>query len=98
MKALKNNAGIITITLIILALFFVYRIFSTSKDTEDLVLNPLSQNVGQEVVVLYGSLRIVTLNQSLFSSPAFKSLIDFSTVLEPQPIGRKNPFDLIGAQ
>jgi len=97
MKALKNNAGAIIIVVIILALFFAYKTFFIS-DVETAVSSPLNQNVGQEVVTLYTTLQAVTLDQKLFSSPAFKNLEDFSITLEPQPIGRRNPFDLIGAQ
>lgn len=97
MKALKNNINAIITIVVLIALFFVYQSFF-KPDTSVIVSDSVNQNVGQDVVSLYTTLQAVDLDQSLFSTNAYKNLVDFSTVLQEQPKGRRNPFDLIGTQ
>ncbi len=87
--------------MIALALFliamFAYRTFFKVSD-EDLLLEEEATTLlpGSDILGLYDSLQTVTLDQSVLKGPAFRSLIDFSTQVPSQPIGRANPFDLIG--
>lgn len=97
MKALKNNMGAIITIVVLIILFFVYQSFFKPSVSVP-VSGSTNPNVGQDVVDLYTTLQVVTLNQNLFTTPAYRNLIDFSTVLQDQPKGRRNPFDLIGAQ
>jgi hypothetical protein len=43
------------------------------------------------------SLQSVTLNDSLFSSPSFQALKDFTTPITSEPVGRNDPFAPVGA-
>ncbi|MHB0977852.1 MAG: hypothetical protein ACYC1K_00355 [Minisyncoccota bacterium] len=97
MKALKNNMGALITIAVLLVLFFVYQSFF-KPNINSVASGSVDQNVGQDVVALYTTLQAVDLDQNLFTTPAYKNLVDFSTVLQDQPKGRRNPFDLIGAQ
>ncbi len=97
MKALKNNIGALITIIVLIVLFFVYQSFF-KLNINLAVSGSVDQNVGQDVVALYTTLQAVDLDQNLFTTPAYKNLIDFSTALQDQPKGRRNPFDLIGAQ
>lgn len=55
--------------------------------------NPIqAESVGQDLVDLLSELQSVKLDQSIFQSPGFTSLTDFSTILPDLPRGKKNPF------
>ncbi len=45
-----------------------------------------------ELISLLLSLRSVNLDETVFTLPAFRSLVDFSRKLSPEPVGRANPF------
>lgn len=90
----KNKTIILSITLL-LALLWAYNTFVNTGDSG--VPTDLSaQQVGGDVLDLYASLQSVALDQTLFSTPLYKRLVDFSTDIPQQPLGRTNPFDVIG--
>jgi hypothetical protein len=95
MELLQKNKSLIIGVIILGAAFFAYANFfkpeagSTSADLS-------AEEIGSDVLALYASLQSVSLDQSLFSSPLYRNLQDFSTTLSSQPVGRTNPFDIIG--
>ncbi len=52
--------------------------------------------IGEDLIKIRGDLQKVTLDQTIFSSPGYLLLIDFSTEIPKQATGRSNPFDIIG--
>lgn len=48
--------------------------------------------VGKEFVRTLVNLESLKLDEKVFTSAIFKSLVDFSVNLQPQPKGRRNPF------
>ncbi|MBX4195666.1 hypothetical protein KW796_01765 [Candidatus Parcubacteria bacterium] len=92
---LKNNMALIVVAILFIIGIYVYSSFrspasvSTTRDIS-------AQAVGSDVLNLYSSIQSVSLNQSLFSSPLYKRLVDFSTPIPNQLPGRNNPFDSIG--
>lgn len=46
----------------------------------------------QELLNELLKLKSLQLDESIFADPAFKSLEDFSQPIDPEPVGRKNPF------
>lgn len=46
----------------------------------------------QELLNELLKLKSLQLDESIFTDPAFKSLEDFSQPIEPEAVGRKNPF------
>lgn len=97
MKALKNNLNALITIAVLIVLFFVYQSFFKPNIGVS-VSGSVNQNVGQDVVSLYTTLQAVDLDQKVFTTLAYRNLVDFSTTLQDQPKGRHNPFDLIGAQ
>jgi hypothetical protein len=59
--------------------------------------SPSSDSSDQELVSTLLALRAVTLSGTIFQDPAFVSLVDFSTPIVPEPVGRDNPFAPLGA-
>jgi hypothetical protein len=62
---------------------------TTERKNNDQVLN-------QEIVLAINQMKSLTLDASIFNDPVFKSLIDHSRPISPEPIGRSNPFAPIG--
>ncbi len=94
MKSLKNNKGVIAAIIIFVFGMFIYNMLF--KSDELLVGDTEKVAVGSDLVEIYSNLEKVTLDTLLFSSPGYKKLTDFSVEVPLQPVGRSNPFDVIG--
>lgn len=92
-NALKRYQNFIIIALVIIAGVVAYSIFFTKEDTSPLVVSgPVTTPVEQDLIQLLGDLKAITLDTSIFISPAFQSLADFGQDLITEPVGRTNPF------
>lgn len=52
----------------------------------------------REILSLVLELKSLNLSSDLFNSSVFRSFKDFGVVIEPQPVGRSNPFAPIGVE
>ena len=94
MQSLKNNTGIIVSIIIFVAAIWIYKSFFGSTDV--ITLDTSGQVMGSDILQLNSNLQTVTLDKTLFGTTAYKSLVDFSTTVPQQPIGRSNPFAALG--
>lgn len=94
MSLIKKYKGIILALVIFLVAMFGYNIFNTNVEFAEEGL--VAQSIGTDIIDLNARIERVNLDPSLFSSATFKSLIDYSAVIPPQPVGRANPFDQVG--
>lgn len=94
MGALKKNKGIISAIIIFIIAIGIYKLFASNE----IIINEgaAAQVIGADIMELNASIERVNLDPALFLSRAYRNLVDFSTPLPSQPIGRKNPFDAIG--
>lgn len=74
---------------------FLYNIFFKS-DTITAPSELSASSIGDDLLKIRRELQAVTLDQTLFSSPGYLLLDDFSTSIPQQITGRPNPFDIIG--
>ncbi|MEK7187120.1 MAG: hypothetical protein AAB690_02385 [Patescibacteria group bacterium] len=95
LKSLAKNKSVLLAILLIILVFFVYNSFFKT-DLANFTLDQSVKNIGADIVKTYSNLQSVTLDQKLFSSPGYINLADFSVSISSQPVGRTNPFDLIG--
>lgn len=100
-KTLLINT-VITVA-VIGAIYFAYITFVPKTDTTGSTnaqgLVQSSQNtatIGTEIAGIVSVLkdldRSVNDSTMIFSLPAFKSLVDYSISVQPEPVGRENPF------
>jgi hypothetical protein len=95
MKSLENNKNVVYAIVLFAIAIIAYNFLL--KSSQEASLNGISaQNIGNDVVELNRSLQAVTLDQSLFSSPEYKTLTDWSPNIPSQPQGRSNPFAPLG--
>lgn len=89
----KYKGSLATIAIVILLVIFYRMLFGNAVDLSQ---SASAQGVGKDLIELSATLQRVTLDDKIFSSNLYRALVDFSTVLSPQPTGRTNPFDIIG--
>lgn len=56
----------------------------------------LDVTLGRGLLVTLAKLKSTALDTSIFDDPVFASLKDFGIEIEPQPVGRRNPFAEFG--
>lgn len=54
--------------------------------------SPTAENADQQLIGTLLALRAVTLSGTIFTDPAFTTLVDHGTTIVPEPVGRENPF------
>lgn len=95
MEILTKNKGTLAAIVIFILAIFLYNFFFKSETL--LVPSELSaSSIGDDLLKIRGELQKVTLNRSVFSSPGYLLLSDFSTAIPQQATGRPNPFNIIG--
>jgi len=97
----KIKQIIIAVVVIVIA-FIGFKMFFGSSTSNDKTLtadNAVDQQFvdGQAVLNLLNALNKVTLNDAIFSSAVFKSLVSFARPIPDQVPGRTNPFAPIGS-
>src|ERR1044071_3618150 len=98
MNFFKANKTTILAAIIIVALVYVYFTYFRSSDTQLLTATnaPTEQSAG--LLLTLANLHTLQLDNSIFSDPVFLSLTDFGVQIDPQNVGRRNPFAPIGTR
>jgi hypothetical protein len=95
MQAIIKNKGILGVVALFIVAMFVYNLFFKSAAVTE-VPGLSATTIGDDLIKIHQELQGVSLDQTLFSTPSYVLLTDFSTGISPQAIGRPNPFDEIG--
>ena len=95
METFSKGKGILGLVAIFVVGMFLYNLFF-KPESASIVSSLDSTGAGNELIKIRQELQAVTFDQTLFTSPGFVNLIDFSTAITPQPTGRSNPFNTIG--
>lgn len=90
----KNKITISAVLIFSLALWIYSSFFKGGNVVVTSDTN--ADSVGADVLSLNSSLQSVSLDQSLFTTSLYRNLVDFSTAIPSQSVGRTNPFDIIG--
>ena len=91
-----QKLAIALITLIVLLVFGYNSLAKGQPTPSGSVSLGNSEIVGEDILTLVEKLKTISLDQSLFTSPLFMSLKDYSVTLYPESQGRANPFAGIG--
>lgn len=106
----KNKKVFLGIGILILV-FIVYKMFFSAGPSgsvprsidptagglvSDLSVSPSDAIIGRELLAMLVRLQSITLDTSIFTDPAFATLVDKTRAIDPQPfgktLGRRNPF------
>ena len=95
---LQHYKNILLFVGIFAVLVFVYlQFFKNTSQEEPLAVEVVGQGqIGEDLVALLFRLQSLKLDQSIFTSPVFRSLKDFSQEIPSEPVGRPNPFAPVG--
>ncbi len=95
-----NKQAALIALVIVLALagaFFYYLGGSVgSTGVAEVNNNILNVALGKDLLTALARLRSTKLDTTIFADPIFVGLKDFGAAIAPQPVGRRNPFDLFG--
>lgn len=84
----------------VVVLFSLYNFFLAGEGDDGPLLTSEgldgSSLAGREILTFLLEIRSIELDQDFFNSKSFNTLIDFSQEIEPQPVGRPNPFAPVG--
>jgi hypothetical protein len=84
----KITAGIVMAVILAVAWYVL-----TGTSQPPPILQPDSVDpADQDLVTTLMQLRAVTLDGTIFTDPVFMSLQDFGVEIQPEPVGRPNPF------
>lgn len=98
MEFVKKYKKILIAVAVLAAVFGGYYYWSSSHSADSgptltydagLPGNPF---IGQEILGILEQLRHLQIDGSVFDSPAFKSLVDYSIATTSEPKGRSDPF------
>lgn len=95
MDFLKNNQTTVIALLIVVVGVVAYFFFFRQDPTGPLVTSGSDPRViaaNQEFISLFGELRRIDLDTTLFGDEYYQSLVDFSRPISVEPVGRDNPF------
>lgn len=97
---MKNGKSMIMILGLLAVMFFAYSTFFGSDDeTGEVPLEgetAAEPNAGEDLIALLEQLRSIELDGDLFNATAFMALEDQTRVVDPEPVGRNNPFATLG--
>ncbi|MDZ4284265.1 MAG: hypothetical protein U1A28_00375, partial [Patescibacteria group bacterium] len=85
----------LVVTAVLGAGALAYTLFRSSEVTElasSESKDPVVAAQSAETLELLSNLKRLSFDEALFRDPRFRSLIDFSVELTPEPKGRRNPF------
>lgn len=100
MKIPKSIQNVVLVVVIVTLAFIAYSFFAGRQSDQVLTTTDASQVSApdQDLIALLLELKSISLDNSIFSNPAFTSLQDFSQELVPEPVGRTNPFEPLSGQ
>jgi hypothetical protein len=90
------NKHIIIIGAILIGLVGVYFFFSGNAFELPLTVAPAADPIEQEFIALTNKLSGISFDLDIFSDTRFMRLVSLSTPVQPEPIGRLDPFARLG--
>ena len=96
MEFIKNHKNIFIGIGAVIILFVVYAYLKDDSEQKPSLAaqTPVAPQSlpGSDIIALLVDLKAIKINSGFFTDQTFKSLIDFTTPLPSEPVGRTNPF------
>lgn len=98
---IRKYKKIIIIVGIAIVLFFVFLYFTGGSSNTALIKSTVNspsgaEAIGSEIIQALNQIETLKLDGQIFEDPVYRSLVDRSQVLTPEPVGRSNPFAPLG--
>ncbi len=92
MKMTSNTTMLIVATILVLAGGYWFFFTGSSGNQVPLTTSASQSAAETRFQALVGQLSPITFDTSIFSEARFKSLVDISTPVQPESLGRLDPF------
>ena len=100
MEFIKKNKNILLGAAILILVFTGYGMWSRNSSSNDsssgltFTDSPIAVDTvgGQEILNVLNQLRHLSIDSSIFESPAFLSLMNYTVATSSEPLGRPDPF------
>ncbi|MCX6715965.1 MAG: hypothetical protein NT077_03030 [Candidatus Taylorbacteria bacterium] len=89
---ISKKTIIAIVVIVVLALVYFYFAGGETTSTNSMLLGAESNSVGAAELSLLNQMKSLRIDTTLFSDPAYISLVDYSTKITAQNVGRPNPF------
>ncbi len=99
-----SKRNIILTGIIIVLVFVSFNVFFSGESADDIALVAASaeqrveSQVGADILAALNTLESLRLDVSFFKNDLYRNLRDQSQLIQPQPVGRNNPFLPIGRE
>lgn len=97
--SLKKYKYVLIVLVVAVGGFYAYQRFGSDVTASPLLTSTDTSGgtaAGEKIVQLLTEVHKIRFNTGLLSSTAFKSLVDFTEKIQPEAIGRHDPFQPIG--
>jgi len=89
--------ALILIVVVSLGLFFYYRGTPTDSSISSLVTTSTTESIAAQasanrVLILLNTISSLKIDGSIFKTPTYNSLVDYTITIPELPVGRPNPF------
>jgi hypothetical protein len=90
----KTIIGVIAVAVVAAVVYFYYMGHSKPEDVGSLAIqnDPEVQASAARVLVLLNQIKSINIDPKFFTSAEYQTLVDYSVVIPPLPVGRPNPF------
>jgi hypothetical protein len=95
MKSLEKNKGTLIAIVVFVLVIVVYNTFLKPGQIT-LPSEAEAVSVGDDLLKMADQIMSVNIDKSLFNDPNYVYLTDFSAEIPQDPVGRPNPFNVIG--
>lgn len=97
---LQTTSQKVLVAVVILVVLALFGYFAFSGPVETVAPADLSgqEVLGGDILILASQIENISIDQSVFNSPIFLSLVDYEIPLSAELQGRVNPFAAIGAE
>lgn len=93
MKKYLNSTFLIIGAIVLAALAYWYFFTGSSSSSQTLTASAVQQTGAEaQFETLIAQLTPITFNTAILSDPRFTALVDLSTPITPEPLGRSDPF------
>ena len=96
MQALAKNKSFVILAIVVVVGLILYRNFFPSDLEQETARH--QQPIGEDLLEVSEALSRAGLSREFFTNQSYLRLVDFSSPLPSEPVGRKNPFDVIGRE
>lgn len=89
---ISKKTMITILVVLVLAVIYLYFLGDEGPTASSLLVGTEVGGIGATELSLLNQMKSLHIDTSLFSDPAYEALVDYSVAIQPEPVGRPDPF------